>query len=65
MRKRNAHWREIVTLIAGMPLLNPRLQNVLLLSTEGTVLLTHFVPINVFAQPYYRNIAQVGVVVKL
>lgn len=58
MRKWNAHWREIVTSIAGMPLLNPRLRNMLCLSTQGTVMLMCFVPVNVLAQPYYRNIAR-------
>lgn len=58
MRRWKAHWREIVTSIAGMPLLNSRLRSVLLLSSEGTVLLMRFVPVNVFAQPYYRDIMQ-------
>jgi hypothetical protein len=57
MRKRNAHWREIVALVTGMPLLSPRLQNCYYFLL-GSVRLMRFAPVNVFAKPWYPNIAQ-------
>jgi hypothetical protein len=57
MRKRNAHWREIVTLVTGMPLLSPRLQNCCYFLLRA-VKLMRFVPVNISAKPHYRNIAQ-------